>query len=79
MTTRTALFSLACGGLLAAGAESDEAWLRRRVEQVKQSDGKAWQKVPWVASLPDAIRLAGRENCPVFLFTHDGNIETGRC
>jgi hypothetical protein len=79
MTTRTALFSFACCGLLAAGPEPDEAGLRRRVEQVKQSDAKDWQKVPWVASLPEAIRLAGRESCPVFLFTHDGNIETGRC
>ncbi len=39
----------------------------------------AWQKIPWVASLTEARRLAEKEKIPIFLFTHDGNIETGRC
>jgi hypothetical protein len=78
MKRTAALAALAWCGFLAA-AERNEAWLRRRVEEVKRSDDRAWQKIPWVASLPEAIRLAGREGRPVFLFTHDGNLETGRC
>ena len=27
----------------------------------------------------EARRLSEKERIPIFLFTHDGNIETGRC
>ena len=73
--------ALAC--VLAAGAvragEPDEAWLRRRVEEVRAADATAWRKIPWAGSLPDARRAGREEKAPVFLFTHDGNIDTGRC
>ena len=51
----------------------------QRVEQIKQSDPMKWKEIPWVASLLEARRLSQQEQVPVFLFTHDGNIETGRC
>jgi hypothetical protein len=38
-----------------------------------------WTKIPWVASLVDARRLAAEERCPIFLFTFEGNLATGRC
>ena len=69
--------------LLAAGAagaaERDEAWARRRVEEIKGSDTDAWRKIPWAASLLEARRASEREKHPIFLFTHEGNIDTGRC
>ena len=73
----TALVSAAVIGVRAG--EPDEARIRERVEQVKRSNSEAWQKIPWVASLTEARRLAEKEKIPIFLFTHDGNIETGRC
>ena len=73
----TALASAAAVGVRAG--ESDEARIRERVEQIKRSNSEAWQKIPWVASLTEARRLAEKEKIPIFLFTHDGNIETGRC
>jgi hypothetical protein len=80
-TSKWALAVLGLGAVLggAAGTDRDEAWVRERVRQVKQSDTTAWQKVPWAASLVEARAASAREKRPLFLFTYDGNIETGRC
>ena len=76
-------------GLLAAVAlltfstveavERDEAWLCKCVEQVKGSDTTGWKKVAWAGSLLEARAASQREKRPLFLFTLDGNMETGRC
>jgi hypothetical protein len=80
MKLRRSLIALALLALgIAAAAERDEAWIKRRVEEIKDSDTNAWRKIPWTASLQAARRASEREKQPVFLFTHDGNIETGRC
>ena len=63
----------------AAGGERDEAWVARRVQQVRESDTTAWKKIPWAASLLEARRLSREEGRPVFLFSYDGNLDTGRC
>ena len=73
------LFALLTSAFPARAETHDEAWVAQRVRQVKASDTTGWQKIPWVASLTDARRVSGAEDKPVFLFTHDGNIETGRC
>ena len=59
--------------------EHDEAWVLRQIRVVKDSDADEWRRIPWTASLLDARQASKQENHPVFLFTHDGNIETGRC
>jgi hypothetical protein len=73
------LLALGVTLLPARAGTHDEAWVRQRVGEIKESDTTAWQKIPWVASLLDARRVSGEEKKPVFLFTHDGNLETGRC
>ncbi|OAI42293.1 hypothetical protein AYO40_00175 [Planctomycetaceae bacterium SCGC AG-212-D15] len=35
--------------------------------------------IGWARDIPDALRLAREHNRPVFLFTFEGNIGTGRC
>ena len=60
-------------------AERDEGWVRRRVEAIRKSDTDAWRRIPWCAALTAADRQARREGRPLFVFTHDGNIDTGRC
>jgi hypothetical protein len=80
MKRRASLFALALlavGGLSAA--ERDEAAIKRQIDDIKESDTSAWRKIPWTESLLTARRAAEREKQPIFLFTHDGNIETGRC
>jgi hypothetical protein len=59
--------------------EQDAAWVQARVQKIKESDTTGWSRIPWTASLLAARQASMKENKPVFLFTHDGNIETGRC
>jgi len=63
----------------ASAAAQDEASIRKQIERIKESDTNAWRKIPWTSSLLAARRASEREKQPIFLFTHDGNIETGRC
>jgi hypothetical protein len=80
MKLRTSLIALAALALGAAtAAEHDESWINKRIGEIKDSDTTAWRKIPWTASLLQARRTSQREKKPIFLFTHDGNIETGRC
>ena len=65
--------------LAAHAEEQDEAWVQRRVQQIQEADSTAWRRIPWTASLSEARQASQRENRPVFLFSHDGNIDTGRC
>jgi len=75
------LAALAWGLSLAAvrAEEPDEAAIKRRVEQVKKAEINGWRKIPWVASLLEARRLSQQEKQPVFLYSHEGNIDSGRC
>jgi hypothetical protein len=57
----------------------DEARIQQRVKEIKNSDTNGWRRIPWVTPLPEARAVSQREGRPIFLFTHDGNIETGRC
>ena len=79
--TSVLLAALAWGmSLIAVRAdEPDEAAIKRRVEQVKGAEINGWRKIPWVASLLEARRLSQQEQKPVFLYSHEGNIDTGRC
>ncbi len=60
-------------------AGPDESWIKKRVDYVKRAEINGWRKIPWVSTMLEARRLSAREKKPVFLFSHDGNIETGRC
>jgi hypothetical protein len=81
MLPRTATICLLLGAfaLAAHAADHDEAWVQARVQQIKDAEPTAWRRIPWTGSLLDARRASQKENHPVFLFTHDGNIDTGRC
>jgi hypothetical protein len=64
---------------VAFAQEGEEASIRKRIDAIKKSDADAWRKIPWTSSLMAARQASEREKQPLFLFTHDGNIETGRC
>ncbi len=57
----------------------DEASIKQRIQSIKNSDITGWRKIPWTSSLLAARHASESEKQPLFLFTHDGNIETGRC
>ncbi|MCU1273383.1 MAG: hypothetical protein JWO48_814 [Bryobacterales bacterium] len=71
-------------GLLAAKAASNGGKLVSHVlERAHQSEPTRAERrldaIGWASGIKEAERLAREHNRPVFLFTHDGNIATGRC
>jgi hypothetical protein len=55
-------------------------WVRKRVADWQPTaDERRFDDVGWTADIRSALKLAKENNRPVFLFTHDGNIDTGRC
>lgn len=78
--TGMAALLLVCAALSSARAQDHgEPWVAAQVRAIRESDTAGWDRIPWVASLLEARRLSAREQQPVFLFTLDGNLETGRC
>jgi hypothetical protein len=60
-------------------AENDESSILKQIERIKESDPTGWRKIPWTPSIVAARRASEHEKQPIFLFAHDGNIDTGRC
>jgi hypothetical protein len=80
MKYRGSLFLLAALALSAGvAADRDEASIQKQIERIEATDAKGWRKIPWTSSLLAARQASEREKQPIFLFAHDGNIETGRC
>jgi hypothetical protein len=71
------LLTAVTASLLAADA--DPEWIAKRVAEVKPKQPLPATKVAWASSLPEARRLSEQERRPVFLFSFEGNLSTGRC
>jgi hypothetical protein len=69
-------FAAVCASA-APNAEPDI--ISRRIAQLKSPAAQAWTKISWAASLLDARRSGREERRPVFLFSYEGNLDTGRC
>jgi hypothetical protein len=82
---------LAAGGESTPGAGEKESgrpvldgdlsgWLEGRWKELQPSAReKAFDRIGWARDLRSAERLSRESGRPVFLFTHDGRINTGRC
>ena len=81
---------LAVGVVLAAagGVASDDvpgtgdvtAWVTKQVEErMPSAEERRYDEVGWVTDLRAAMQLGKEHNRPIFLFTMDGRINTGRC
>jgi hypothetical protein len=58
----------------------DPAWVDRRIEKWQPTAReKRWESIGWAKNLREAERLGKAHNRPVFLFTHDGRLNVGRC
>ncbi len=56
------------------------AWVRKRVRDWQPTAAdRPFDQIGWAKDIRDAERLAREHDRPVFLFTHDGHIATGRC
>lgn len=65
----------------ALGSEPNEfAWVEERVRELQPSaKEKRFDEIGWAEDIRDALRLAKTHQRPVFLFTHDGRMNIGRC
>jgi hypothetical protein len=58
----------------------DLAWVEKRVQELEPAAReRRIDEIGWASDIRQAERLAGENSRPVFLFTHDGHINTGRC
>lgn len=53
--------------------------IRKTIERIKNSADRRWEQIPWVPTLMEARKLSAKEKLPVFLFTQEGNLRSGRC
>jgi hypothetical protein len=55
-------------------------WVRNHIKALQPTpEEKRFDEIGWSKSIVEAEKLARQYNRPVFLFTNDGNIATGRC
>ena len=79
----------ACGVLAIAGAVAAESWLKddklvdavqKKVREIQPSrEEKRFDEIGWAPSIVQARAISQKINRPMFLFTYNGNIDTGRC
>ena len=59
--------------------EPDVRWIAKQADRLRAGDTDAWRKIPWAKSLSSAASAARAEDRLMFVFSHEGNIDTGRC
>ena len=59
--------------------EPDARWVAKQADRLRAGDTDAWREIPWAKSLTAAASAARDEGRPLFVFSHEGNIDTGRC
>lgn len=60
--------------------ERDAAWVAKRVEAWQPTAAeRRWEQIGWAGSLREARDLSRKHGRPVFVFTHDGHLNVGRC
>jgi len=56
------------------------AWVKERVKAMQPTaDERRFDDIGWAPGIVPAEKLARQHTRPVFLFTFNGNIDTGRC
>jgi hypothetical protein len=80
------LSALALLGLTLFAADSflpDDALVKSVEGQVRKNQPtraeRRYDEIGWAPDTRSALAAAKKANRPVFLFTYDGNIDTGRC
>ena len=56
------------------------SFVDKRVQEWQPAaEEKRFDDIGWAKDVRDALRLGKDNNRPVFLFTHDGHMNVGRC
>ncbi|MEW6158508.1 MAG: hypothetical protein AB1813_13830 [Verrucomicrobiota bacterium] len=56
------------------------AWVSARVQSWQpKADEKRFDEIGWAPDIRAALQQAREQGRPVFLFTHDGRMNLGRC
>ena len=69
-------------GTLSQAQDPDRspAWVEQRVQEMQpKAEERRLDEIGWAKDIRVALDLAKKHHRPVFLFTHDGRINTGRC
>ena len=55
-------------------------WVDRKVADCEpKPEERRFDQTGWAADIRTALRLSKEHDRPVFLFTHDGHMDVGRC
>lgn len=83
---RTLGLSLVAAAIIAGAAETwikDDslvAGVQEKVRKIQPTRAeKRYDEIGWANSILHAEEVAARVNRPIFLFTYNGNVDTGRC
>jgi hypothetical protein len=58
----------------------DFSWIEQRVQELQPTaKERRFDEIGWAKDIRTAERLAKENHRPIFLFTHDGRINIGRC
>ena len=77
--TLTILLALGAGGTLAA-QESESQRLDQRIADWQPTRAeRRFDDIGWAPDLCTALKAGSAHGRPVFLFTHDGHMQFGRC
>ena len=73
------LFLTVLGSLYSAPAPT-RAWIESRVQEIQPTaKDKRFDDIGWAEDIRTAKALALQHQRPIFLFTHDGRMNLGRC
>jgi hypothetical protein len=75
----TLLLMLAMIAARGQSGNEDVDSIRKVIERIKTSADRRWEQIPWVPTLIEARKQSAQTKLPVFLFTQEGNIRSGRC
>ena len=67
-------------GVTSAFAADDFAAIEQRIRELQPTASeKRFDDIGWARDIRHAKTLASQHNRPVFMFTHDGRMNLGRC